>query len=299
MNTSKQIKREKKDKFRSLAELDRKLDPESPSRYNCVVFNLKRLTQKKKKQYKQNFINKMTDNKEIKNQKTFWKLFNKLDQNKTHNPIIASHDALTDHYKVILTSKRKIIIPPDSNEKGKLDYHFTLEEPKKASHILKANKAPGLDNLSNEMLACFVENYPFLVIKLFNTILDSKKVIPDWSTGMITPIFKRGSTSDPANYKGISLLSCFGKLFMSLLNNRLMDFCIINNIISQNQLGFLPENNLIQKHCHKNKSNIYSCFIDFGKAFDTIPRDKLLQKLLNYNIKRNFLNTIKKIYIYK
>ena len=210
------------------------------------------MTQKKKKQYKQNIINKMTDNKEIKNQKTFWKLFNKLDHNKTHNP-------LTDHYKMIPTSKRKITIPPDSNEKGKLDYHFTLEELKKASHILKANKASGLDNLSNEMIACFVENYPFLVIKLFNTILDSNKVIPDWSTGMITPIFKRGSTSDPANYRGIFLLSCFGKRFMSLLINRLMDFCIINNIISQNQLGFLPGNrtadahliihNLIQKHC--------------------------------------------------
>ena len=122
----------------------------------------------------------MTDNKEIKNQKTFWKLFNKLDQNKTHNPINynASHDAFTDHYKMILTAKRKITIPPDSNETGKLDYHFTLEELKKASHILKANKASGLDNLSNEMLACFVENYPFLVIKLFNTILDSNKAIP-------------------------------------------------------------------------------------------------------------------------
>ena len=158
------------------------------------------------------------------------------------------------------------------------------------------------------MLACFVENYPFLVIKLFNTILDSNKAIPDWSTGMITPVFKRGSTSDPANYRGISLLSCFGKFFMSLLKNRLMDFCIIKNIISQNQLGFLPGirtsdahliiHNLIKKHCHKSKSNIYSCFIDFSKAFDTIPRDKLLQKLLNYNIKGNF-NTIKYIYIYK
>ena len=208
---------------------------------------------------------------------------------------------------MILTSKRMITIPPDSNEKGKLDYHFTLDELKKASHILKANKASGLHNLSNEMLACFGENYPFLVIKLFNTILDSNKAIPDWSTGMITPIFKRGSTSDPANCRVISLLSCFGKLFMSLLNNRLMDFCIINNIVLQNQLGFLPGNrtsdahliihNLIQKHCHKNKSNIYSCFIDFSKAFDTIPRDKLLQKLLNYNIKGIFFNTIKNIYI--
>ena len=77
-------------------------------------------------------------------------------------------------------------------------------------------------------------------------------------------------------------------------------------VISQNQLGFLPGNrtadahliihNLIQKRCHKNNSKIYSCFIDFSKAFDTIPRDKLLNKLLGYDIKGNFFNTIKNIY---
>ena len=93
---------------------------------------------------------------------------------------------------------------------------------------------------------------------------------------------------------------------MALLNNRLADFCTTNNIISKNQLGFLPGNrtsdahfiihNLIQKLCHKNNSKIYSCFIDFSKAFDTIPRDNLLKKLLHLGIKGNFFNTIKHIY---
>ena len=45
------------------------------------------------------------------------------------------------------------------------------------------------------------------------------------------------------------------------------------------------------------KQKIHSCFIDFSKAFDTIPRDKLLQKLLKFDIKGNFFNTIKNIYI--
>ena len=94
---------------------------------------------------------------------------------------------------------------------------------------------------------------------------------------------------------------------MTLLNNRLLEFAITNKIISPNQLGFLPGNrtsdahiiihNLIQKQCHINKQKIHSCFIDFSKAFDTIPRDKLLQKLLKFDIKGNFFNTIKNIYI--
>ena len=89
---------------------------------------------------------------------------------------------------------------------------------------------------------------------------------------------------------------------MTLLNNCLEK----TGILSKTQLGFIPNNrtsdahiilhNLIQKHCHKNNSKIYSCFIDFSRAFDTIPRDILLQKLLNYNIKGNFFNTIRNIY---
>ena len=155
------------------------------------------------------------------------------------------------------------------------------------------------------MLECFVKKYPLIILKLFNTALDEGCVIPEWCITMITPIFKKGSKDNPSNYRGIFLLSCIGKLFMTLLNNRLMDFVEKAGILSNNQLGFFPGNrtsdvhiilhNLIQKHCHKNNSKIYSCFIDFSRAFDTIPRNILLQKLLNYNIKGNFFNTIRNI----
>ena len=85
---------------------------------------------------------------------------------------------------------------------------------------------------------------------------------------------------------------------MALLNNRLLDFCI------ENQLGFLPGNptadaqliihNLIQKRCHKTNSKIYSCFIDFSNAVDTTPLGELLNKLLGYDIKGNLFNSYKK-----
>ena len=40
-------------------------------------------------------------------------------------------EALTKHFRTTLTSKRNGNVPPDSNEKGKLDYHFPLEELKR------------------------------------------------------------------------------------------------------------------------------------------------------------------------
>ena len=266
----------------------------------------KRITKMKKRRYKKSIIDRMKNSKDNINQKSFWKLFNKLDPTKKHNTNYIPHELFVKHFQSTLSSREKITLPPDSKHVGPLDYPFSIEELNKAKTILKPGKATGIDNLSNEMIACFLEEYPLVVTKLFNIILDTNQNIREWSTGIITPIFKKGCQSDPTNYRGISLLSCFSKVFMTMLNNRLLHYALENKIISVNQLGFLPNNrtsdahlilhNLIQNVCHKNSSYIYTCFIDFKSAFDTIPRDILFQKLIKIGITGNFFNTIKKTY---
>ena len=106
------------------------------------------------------------------------------------------------------------------------------------------------------------------------------------------------------NYRGISLLSCLGKLFSAILNQRLMRYALDKNILKTEQLGFLPGNRTSDAHiilntliyCHKNKNRIFSCFIDFKKAFDTIPRDILFEKLLDHGITGKFFNILKTFY---
>ena len=145
-----------------------------------------------------------------------------------------------------------------------------------------------------------------MLLKFFNLILSSGDVLPDWVISFIVPIHKGGAKSDPSNYRGISLLSCLGKFFLSILNNRLAKFALDNGILSESQLGFIKGNrtsdahilirNLIDKYCHKNNKKIYSCFIDLSKAFDTVPRDILLQKLHGVGIKGNVFNIIRSLY---
>ena len=140
------------------------------------------------------------------------------------------------------------------------------------------------------MLLCLVDSNPRILVKLFNLILNGNEVLPDWVISYIIPIYKDGTKSDPSNYRGISLLSCLGKLFLSILNNRLQQFCVVNNILSASQLGFRQGNrtsdahiilhNLISKYCYKHNIKLFSCFIDLSKAFDTVPRDILLKKLI-------------------
>ena len=123
---------------------------------------------------------------------------------------------------------------------------------------------------------------------------------------MISPIHKKGSKTNPDNYRGISLISCFAKFFLVILNKRLLKFIFDNQILSKSQLGYLPGNrtsdallilhNIIDFYCHKNKKRIFGCFVDFSKAFDSIPRHTLFTKLLKFNITGKFYDCLVNIY---
>ena len=156
------------------------------------------------------------------------------------------------------------------------------------------------------MIQSLLDCYPEIILLLFNSILELNKIIPEWVIGEIVPIHKKGPKSVPTNYRGITLMSCLGRLFISVLNNRLLLFSIQNKILSDIQLGFLAGNrtsdahiilnNIGRKYCHKNSTKIFSCFIDFSKAFDTVPRDILFKELLRQGINGRFVNLIKNIY---
>ena len=120
---------------------------------------------------------------------------------------------------------------------AELDKPFTLEELSKSIKSLKNNKSCGPDQICNEQIKATFEIMKNFYLKLFNGILDSG-IFPDsWAEGLIVPIYKKkGNKDDPNNYRGITLLSCLGKYFTSILNSRLKK--VSNNIISNIQAGF-------------------------------------------------------------
>ena len=76
-------------------------------------------------------------------------------------------------------------------------------------------------------------------IKLFNVILDESTFPEEWLDSIIRPIYKgKGNSKDPGNYHPISLVSCFSKLFTSVLNHRIHTFLDNENILSEGQAGF-------------------------------------------------------------
>ena len=126
-------------------------------------------------------------------------------------------------------------------------------------------------------------------------------------SGLIIPIYKnKGSKDDANNYRGITLLSCLGKLFTSILNHRLTEFCEKNLILKEIQAGFrkgysTSDHVFVLKHLidlfkSKNKK-LFCCFVDYSKAFDSIWREALWHKLVSNGIQGKILNVIKSMYV--
>ncbi|MEW8547414.1 MAG: reverse transcriptase family protein, partial [Candidatus Thiodiazotropha sp.] len=124
--------------------------------------------------------------------------------------------------------------------------------------------------------------------------------------GNILPIYKnKGNINSAENYRPITLLSCFGKLFTAILNTRLNNYVNENGIIDSCQAGFrkgfsTTDNLFILQSliqiAKTNKSKLYCAFIDFKQAFDTVWRNGLWQKLLNTKINGKCFNFIRNMY---
>ena len=116
--------------------------------------------------------------------------------------------------------------------------------------------------------------------KLFNSILPLGTMPQTWYGGLQS--INREGRNDPADYRDICVFSCLGKLFRSILNQRLLEHIMSLNTLHlhKSQIGFLPNNRtadnvfaprtLIDKYVHNHKEKMYACFVGFRKAFDSV-----------------------------
>ena len=112
-----------------------------------------------------------------------------------------------------------------------------MEEIGKACKKLKNRKSVGVDEITNEVLKC--EKLHKILQTIFNYCFD-KGTLPDtWCKAIVIPTLK-GSGNDPyipQNYRGISLLSCVGKLYTSILCNRINKYLDTLGVIAEEQNG--------------------------------------------------------------
>ena len=113
-------------------------------------------------------------------------------------------------------------------------------------------------------------------------------------TARVIPIFKSGSKKDVSNYRPISLLDAFSKIYEKLMHNRVVDFLESNNSLHDLQYGFrsgrscehalLAAQNCILSSLNKQQISLL-LLIDFSKAFDMVEHSILLKKLSCYGVR--------------
>ena len=155
------------------------------------------------------------------------------------------------------------------------------------------------------MIKISVDQCVPLYEKLFNKILKSGEFPSEWSRAYIVPLHKSGDCYNPDNYRGLAINSCLGKLFTTILNNRLSEYVNVNNLIDKHQIGFRKKSQtsdhmLILKtltdKCKNTGENLYLGFVDFQKAYDSVWRDGLLFKLARSGVDGNFLKIVRSMY---
>ena len=103
---------------------------------------------------------------------------------------------------------------------------------------LKNERSSGLDEIPVEFFKLACDKFlPYFEI-LFNKFYNDSFFPEDWSVSAISPIPKTGDKSKPNNHHGISLQPVISKLFTSILNKRLIEWCNENDIIGEEQAGY-------------------------------------------------------------
>ena len=135
---------------------------------------------------------------------------------------------LDKHYKSLLQkncnlTKQDFLDPLNTKPIDSLNQKIIVAEIKESIKYFKTKKAPGLDNIANEMTKCFDRNMTEHVQTLFNNLMVSGHYPTLWNQGLICSRYKVGKKDDPNSYRGKTLWNCLGKFLKTILFNELQN----------------------------------------------------------------------------
>ena len=134
---------------------------------------------------------------------------------------------------------------------------------------------------------------------MFNLSLKDRVVPFEWKEANIIQLFKKGSRNKSENYRPVSLMSVICKLLERLIKDHMVDFLVRHKLLNSSQHGFLKVGScLTNLLCFFEEiikwidegSPVDIIFLDFQKAFDKVPHQRLLLKLKAHGIRYGIID---------
>ena len=183
---------------------------------------------------------------------------------------------------------------PSTNIPPMSDIIITTEGVAKLLHGLNPNKATGPDDIPARILQLAANELAPALQIIFQKSLDTGKLPLSWSQANIAPIFKKGDRSLAVNYRPISLTSICCKILEHIIFTNIMNHFDCYSVLTDRQHGFRSKHStesqlIITTHdlaqSLNKKLQVDMIILDFSKAFDTVPHNRLLNKLDRYGIR--------------
>ena len=277
-------------------------DPIDFARYCTIRNKLRSLTRK----LRANFEKLIS--KELKsNPKVFWKYTNSrlktkpgIEDLKDEKGFLCSDDhtkaqILNNFFSSVFTNEDTSRVPVLSAYEGSPleNLVFTEDKVKALLDGLNTSSSPGPDGIHPRILKEASSQVAQPLTMLFQKSLNTGILPKEWKLGTVVPIFKKGNRQDPGNYRPVSLTAVPCKILETLIRDCLMTHLMTEGLLHSDQHGFRP-----RKSCSSQLLEVlqdWSCsvehgesvdvlYLDFRKAFDAVPHQRLLRKVESYGI---------------
>jgi hypothetical protein len=171
--------------------------------------------------------------------------------------------------------------------------YFTPQDVKKLLCEVNVNKSMGPDEVHPRVLKELANCIYMPLYCIMRQSID-EGVLPEiWKLANVTPIFKSGDKMSAGNYRPVSLTSQVCKICEKIIRQRIVNFLENNNMFCDEQHGFRKSRScLTNLLCTLEEwTRLYDeglpfdiLYLDFRKAFDSVPHVRLIYKLYKYGI---------------
>lgn len=261
------------------------------------------------------FVNNMICGEMAENPKKFWSFIkSKRCDNTGVAPLmkdgilqsdsITKANLLNDQFVSAFTNEETSKLPDlgPSPHPALPEFEIGCDGVRKLLSNIKPFTASGPDNLPAYLLKEGADELAPVFTLLFQATLHQGKIPLGWKTADVAPIFKKGDKHKPENYRPISLTCIVSKTMEHIIHSQIINHLDARGVLTNKQFGFRKRHScesqlLLTIHDLaqglRGKEQIDAILLDFSKAFDKVPHERLLLKLHHVGVRGMLLSWIR------